>query len=258
MFRSSPRVLLLGALLVGSPLAQAGLGGLLDKALTDDNKALVEKALGSDSTSSTGTKQLDNATLIDGLKESLKVGSQRAIEQVSAQGGYLNDAEIRIPMPSPLDKLGSVLRKSGYGDQVDSFETTMNRAAEQAAPEAASILADTIGAMSFSDAQAIYSGGEHAATDYLREKSGDRIAQLFRPVVDETLNSTEATRYYQVVATQAAQLPIVGQQVNTDLGDYVTSAALDGLFTKLAEQEAAIRKDPVAQTTKLLKTLWGN
>ena len=210
------------------------------------------------STQTATNTALDTSTIVSGLREALKVGSQRAVEQVSQQGGYLNDSSIRIPLPSPLDKLESALRRVGMTDQVDQFETAINRAAEKAAPQAATILANTISNMSLTDARDIYSGGDHAATEYLRTHAGDQIVELFKPDIAKSLGETGATATYAKVAKKAQKLPIVGTQVNTDLTDYVANAALDGLFTKLGEQEALIRKDPAAQTSALLKKLWGN
>lgn len=208
-------------------------------------------------TSTTSNSSLSTGTVEKGLKEALRIASQRAVDTLSKQGGFLDDASVHIAPPSPLDKLAPALRAAGFSKQVDNFEQSINRAAEKAAPQAASILADTVSNITFKDARAIYSGGDHAATDYLQEKAGNRLAQLFKPSIANSLSQTGATAKYQLVASQAAKLPVVGQRVNTDLADYVTRKALDGLFAKLANEEAAIRENPTARTTELLKELWG-
>jgi hypothetical protein len=249
---SSPVLLISGCLLSTSVLA--GWSDVLNEAKKTGG-AVLQQSSGSSTSSKNG--QLDNSTLINGLKESLSVGAERAIKTVSAKGGYLNDAKIRVPMPGALQSLASPLRKFGMGKQVDQFEESINRAAERAAPQAASIIGDSIKSMSFEDARKIYSGADDAATQYFKQKTGARIAELFRPEIDSALGEVGATRYYNDLAKQASSLPLVGKDVNTDLTSHVTNAALDGLFLKLAAEEKAIRNNPVARSTDLLKTLWG-
>ena len=47
------------------------------------------------------------------------------------------------------------------------------------------------------------------------------------------------------------------QTVNTNLGEYVTGKALDGLFTKVADKEVDIRTNAAARTSDLLKRVFG-
>jgi hypothetical protein len=183
----------------------------------------------------------------------LAVGSERAIKQISAQGGYLNDSKIRVPLPPGLKKFAGALRKFGMGKQVEQFEQSINRAAERALAQATTILIDNIKSMSFDDARQIYQGSGDVATQYFREESGPKIATLFKPVVDSAINEVGATRCYNDLALKAAQLPIVGKKINGDLTSHVTNAALDGLFLTLAAEEKLIRKDPASRTTALLE-----
>jgi arginine utilization protein RocB len=206
---------------------------------------------------SSSSKDLDQNTLVNGLKESLAVGAQRAIETVSQSGGYLNDSKIHIPIPGDLQKLADVMNQVSLGSKVRKFEKSMNTAAEVAAPKAATILTEAITSMTFADAKAIYSGGEHAATDYLKKVSESKIKDAFTPAIDDALVQVDATKHYKVFASEASSIPLVRGNVDLDLTNYVTQKAIDGLFVKLAEQEAAIRQNPVAQTTELLQTLWG-
>ena len=246
-----PTMLISGCIIATS--VNAGWADIVDK-VKEKGETVLQESATSGSTSSSSS--LDTSTIINGLKESLAIGTQRAIELVSASGGYLNDSEIRVPLPNGLDKLSGALKQFGMGDQVEEFETSINRAAEKAAPQAASILSDTISNMSFDDARKIYSGSDDAATQYLKNKSGDKIAALFKPEISNALTSVDATRSYDQLAKKAASLPVVGESIDTDLTTYVTNKALDGLFIKLAEQEKAIRENPAARTTELLQTLW--
>ncbi len=196
---------------------------------------------------------LDTETLVNGLKEALEIGSRRAIEQISQPGGYLDNADIRIPLPGGVNKVASILRKYGLSTQVDQFEESMNRAAEKAAPQAVDLIAGAVKEMSFEDAKKIYQGSDDAATQYFKEKTSDKLRQLFQPSVQESLGQVGATRYYNELAGEAKDIPFVGQQLDVDLDSYVTEEALNGLFTVLAAEEKKIRENPAARTTELLK-----
>jgi hypothetical protein len=234
----------------------AGWGDLLKEAVQDEN--LQKQVLDVVSTGNSGNKatNLDTETLIKGLKEALEVGSQRAIEQISQPGGYLDNQSIRIPLPDSINSVASILRKYGLGTQVDQFEESMNRAAEKAAPHATELIVNAVKQMSFEDAQKIYSGPDDAATEYFREKTSDRLRELFQPSVKTSLNEVGATRYYSELAGEAKQLPYVGGMLNVDLDSYVTEEALNGLFTVLAQEEKKIRENPAARTTELLKQVF--
>lgn len=246
--------LLLSATLAASP-SHAGWSSLLDD-VKKTGANLLQQTSKSSINTDIGSTSLSSEALINGLREALAVGSERAIKQISAPGGYLNDSKIRVPLPAGLNKLAGALRQFGMGKQVEQFEQSMNRAAERAAAQATAILIDNIKNMSFDDARKIYQGSGDAATQYFREKSGPKIAALFKPVVDSALSEVGATRYYNDLALKAAQLPIVGKKINGDLTSHVTNAALDGLFLTLAAEEQLIRKDPASRTTALLKKLW--
>jgi len=149
-----------------------------------------------------------------------------------------------------------VLRGIGYGSQVDSFELSMNRAAEQAAPEAKVIFWDTIKKMSFSDARKILEGKEDEATTYFKEKTQDRLDETFKPIIHKTMSKVGVTNYYQNIEAKVRSLPFA-DSLNLDLDKYVTAGALDGLFLMLAEEERKIRQDPAARVTDLLKEVFG-
>ncbi|MBY4677650.1 DUF4197 domain-containing protein [Marinobacterium arenosum] len=245
------RKVLAAALLLLPLSGQAGWGDLLDKAKESAGSLLQQQP-------AEQGQQLSNATLIDGLKEALAVGSERAIERIAQPGGYLDDSQIRIPLPASIETISGILRKYGLADLVDQFDTSLSRAAEQAAPQATGLVLDAIKQMSFEDAKRIYQGPDDAATQYFREKTGPQIAELFRPVISDSLNQVGATRYYNTLASEAASLPLVGQSLELDLTEHVTQSALDGLFLKLAAEEKLIRQNPAARTTELLKQLWGS
>ncbi|MDF2180669.1 DUF4197 domain-containing protein [Neptuniibacter sp. CAU 1671] len=226
------------------------------KDLVTDLKESSEQYLQKSDTTSTST-QLDLNTMIAGLKEALQVGSQRVVENVSAPGGYLNNPDIRIPLPPSIEKVSGILKKYGLKDQVNQFEESINRAAENAAPQATELLVNAVKEMSFEDAKKIYQGADNAATEYFEKHTRDQLQQLFKPKVNDSLQQVGATRYYSQLAGKAKDLPYVGDQVNVDLDSYVTDQALDGLFTMLAVEEKKIRENPAARTTELLKQVFG-
>jgi hypothetical protein len=131
----------------------------------------------------------------------------------------------------------------------------MNRAAEDAAKDAAPIFVNAIKQMSFQDAWGILRGGDSAATKYLREKTTQSLTQAFRPVIERSLEKVNATKHWNTVFSSYNK---VGKEpVNTDLPAYVTEKALAGLFYQVALEEMKIRKDPVARTTDILKKVFG-
>ncbi|WP_415891790.1 DUF4197 domain-containing protein [Neptuniibacter sp. PT8_73] len=241
---------------MASVTAHAGWADALKEAVQDEElqKKVLDTATGS--TGSGKVTNLDTNTLINGLKEALEVGSKRAIKKISKPGGYMNNKKIRIPLPDGIDKVASLLRKYGLEKQVDQFEESMNRAAEKAAPQAKDLIVGAVKEMSFEDAKKIYQGSDDAATQYFKEKTSDKLRQLFQPSVKESLGQVGATRYYNDLAGEAKDIPFVGEKVNVDLDNYVTEEALNGLFTMLAAEEKKIRENPAARTTDLLKEVF--
>jgi hypothetical protein len=227
--------------------AQADWGGMLDD-LKEAGKTFLP---GSEEQSG-----LDTGTVISGLKEALSIGSERAIDTISQTNGYLGNPEIRIPLPPQVEKVGNLMRQFGMSQLADDVETSMNRAAEKAAPEATSIVIDAIKNMSFDDARKILNGPDNAATQFFREQTSDRLTQLFRPSIEQSLDEVGSTRYYNQLSDQVASVPVVGENINLDLPDYVTEKALDGLFTMIAVEEKKIRDNPAARTTELLKKVF--
>jgi hypothetical protein len=227
--------------------AQADWGGMLDD-LKEAGKTFLP---GSEEQSG-----LDTGTVISGLKEALSIGSERAIDTISQTNGYLGNPEIRIPLPPQVEKVGNLMRQFGMSQLADDVETSMNRAAEKAAPEATSIVIDAIKNMSFDDARKILNGPDDAATQFFREQTSDRLTQLFRPSIEQSLDEVGSTRYYNQLTDQVASVPVVGENINLDLPDYVTEKALDGLFTMIAVEEKKIRDNPAARTTELLKKVF--
>lgn len=210
----------------------------------------AQKALG-------GKGGLSNEEIINGLKEALQVGTENAVKLVSRPDGYYKDPDIKIPLPESVQKAEKLLRAVGYGEKVDSFELSMNRAAERAAPEAKSIFGDAIKQMTFDDAQKILNGRDNGATLYFEDKTSGRLQEIFKPIVKDAMGEVGVTRSYQDLNARAESMPF-GKSLSFDLDQYVTDGALKGLFKMLAEEEKQIRTQPAARVTDLLKKVFAS
>jgi hypothetical protein len=203
-----------------------------------------------------GENVLSEGDIAAGLKEALQVGTANAVAKTGKVDGFLDNPEIRIPLPTPVAKTEKLLRFAGYGSQVDAFSQSINRAAEQATPMAKDLFWQAIRDMTLDDARQIYSGGDTAATDYFRRKTSDRLREAFTPIVHDSLAAVGATRNFQELDTTLKSLPF-GESLTFDLDRYVTDGALNGLFVILGEEERQIRQNPAARTTELLQKVFG-
>lgn len=199
---------------------------------------------------------LSDSKIASGLKEALQVGASNAVKLTGRPDGYFGNPAIKILMPKSLRPIETGLRAVGYGPKVDGFVLSMNRAAEAAAPAAKKIFTDAVLSMTFDDARKILSGGNTAATDYFKAKTTDQLTAAFRPVVEKTMDENGVTQQYKQLLGQAQSIPFMKNQ-NLDITNYVVSQALNGLFYMLGQEEIKIRQDPAAQTTALLKQVFG-
>jgi hypothetical protein len=200
---------------------------------------------------------LDESTVAAGLKEALRVGTQRTVDSTSKLDGFLGNALIRIAMPSQFEGAAKTLRDVGLGAQVDKFELTMNRAAERASGEAVDVFWDTISRMTLADAFGILKGPETAATDYFRIHTEATLRERFRPIVQNKMSEVGLYQVYSELTDYYDKLPLATKPA-LDLDAYITDRTLSGLFTVLGQEESRIRQDPLARTTALLKRVFGN
>ena len=192
-----------------------------------------------------------------GLKEALELGARNAVEKVSILDGYYANPEIRIPLPDSVLKVEKVVRAFGYGSQVDRFEESMNRAAENAAPAARDLFWEAIKGMTFDDAARILKGRDNEATIYLKDKTWDKLLDTFKPMVHQAMGSVGVTREYQELESKINSLPFGESLGLINIDQYVSEKALDGLFLMLEKEEQKIRSDPAARVTDLLKEVFG-
>lgn len=208
---------------------------------------------------------LSESQMAGGLKEALGKGVEQALATLGRPDGFLRDLGVKIPMPESLQKVERSLRTLGQDKLADEFVTTMNRAAEQAVPEAAAVLGDSVKQMTIDDARRILTGTNNAATQYFRRTSETNLYHRFLPIVKTATEKAGVTSAYKkMTAQQGGGLGGLGGLAGgalglkaPDLDDYVTRKALDGLFVKIADQERLIRENPAARTTDLLKQVFG-
>ena len=194
--------------------------------------------------------------VVSGLKEALSVGTGKAVTAVSKTNGYFGNSAIKILMPEKIRTAGEVLSKLGYQKEVDEFVLSMNRAAEKAAPKAKSIFISAIKEMTFDDARKILNGGDTAATEFFKAKTGGKLYEAFKPIVSSSMDNVGTTRRYKDMMGRYTSLPFASAE-SFDLDHYVTNKALDGLFLMVGEEEKKIRTDPAARVTDLLKAVFG-
>jgi len=200
---------------------------------------------------------LDDSTIAKGLKEALATGTTRAVKAVSQQDGYFSNQMIKILMPEKIRSTADLLGKFGFQKEVDDFVLSMNRAAEKAAPKATEYFSDALKSMSFDDARNILQGDATSATAYFRQKTGDKIYSAFKPVVVANMKDVGVARTYSQMVEKFEAIPFAGAVGSLDLDHYVTTKAVDGLFSMLGEEEKKIRTDPAARGTELLKKVFG-
>jgi hypothetical protein len=199
----------------------------------------------------------DNGTTASGLKEALAIGTRNAVGAVSKTDGYFGNQAIKILMPGKLQTAANVISKLGYQKEVDAFILSMNRAAEKAAPKAASFFEDAIKEMTFEDAKKILHGGDTSATEYFKSKTFNELYNAFKPSVSDSMNEVGVTRAYkEMIGKYTSSVPFAKEE-SLDLDHYVTTKSLDGLFHMLGQEEKKIRTDPTARVTDLLKKVFG-
>ncbi len=205
------------------------------------------------------TATLDTLTNKDarsGLRAALNQGIEAAVGRLGVQDGFFGNPLVRIPLPPALDKVDRALRRFGMSGEADRLKASMNHAAENAVAEATPILKEALKRMTVADARAVLTGGDDAATRYFQNATSDSLRTRFRPIVAGATAKLQVATLYDQYAGKAAQLGLIGAE-EANLNDYVTQKALDGLFLVMAEEEKAIRRDPLGQASAVIKKVFG-
>jgi hypothetical protein len=210
---------------------------------------------------------LTEGEIANGLKEALTQGISNGVNELIKTDGYFGNQAIKILLPPEAQKVQDLIVKHIPQGQklIDEAVLKMNRAAEDAANEAKPIFVDAITSMTIIDAKNILFGNETAATNYLREKTFQKLVQAYSPKINNALSKVGATQawaalvnpYNKLANSNAGALLGVREPINADLGAYTTQKALDGLFWRIAQEESKIRQNPIARTTALLQRVFG-
>lgn len=237
-------LLVLLLLMAAASPASAGLLDTITRAVLPGDRA------------SDGT--LSNSEVVQGLKEALRTTTEKAVSRLGTKGGFLNTPSVRIPVPESLATAEQLARTLGQGKLADAFITSMNSAAEEATRETLSVFTQAIGKMTFADARGILNGPKNAATSYFQRTSTDALTTRIRPIVEKATSAAQVTESYKKFASKLSLLSPLTHTAAPDLDTYVTNKTVDGIFTIMAQEEAAIRADPAARTTDLLRKVFGN
>lgn len=198
---------------------------------------------------------LSEQTVVAGLKQALEVGTENAVFKTHKTGGFSNNPLIKIMVPDQFSDVASKVRQIGLGSYVDKFELQMNRAAEQASGEAKQVFFSAISGMTVQDAWGILRGGDNAATQYFKTKTERQLEQKFAPIINNNMQKVGFYSDYRRLLNTYDNIPFTDKP-NLDIEEYVMSETLDGLFTLVADEEAKIRRDPLARTTELLQKVF--
>ncbi|MBK17735.1 MAG: hypothetical protein CMM52_02710 [Rhodospirillaceae bacterium] len=211
------------------------------------------KGLGGGSTS--GASALSVGEIAGGLKDALRVGSERVVSTLGRADGFNKAADVHIPLPGTLKTVQSTLAKFGMSGLADDLELRLNRAAEAAVPKATKLFGNAIAQMTIDDAKAILNGPKDSATKYFQSKMSVPLKGEMKPIVNSQLSEVGAIAAYDKMIGQYKTIPFV-PDAKANLTDYVLDKAIAGVFLYLGREEAAIRENPAKRTTELLKKVF--
>ncbi len=222
--------------------ACAGYEGVVQEALQVAQTAVVPNA--SESVSAT--------------REALEKGIKTGVADLQKSGGFSQSA-YRILLPKDLQKAADLGRSLGLQPQIDSFEASLNRAAEQAVGAAVPVFQDSLKKMTFQDIVGILQGSDQAATQYFQRTSQEQLLATFKPIVAKATEANDVGKLYkQIASTVKPAAALTGLAVPAvDLDQYVSEQAVKALFEEIGKQEQLIRKNPAERTTALLQKVFG-
>lgn len=198
---------------------------------------------------------LTNSEMTSGLREALRIGTTRVVDQIGVRDGFNLDKHIHISLPGTLGKVDKALSSVGMGALTEDLELRLNRAAEVATPKAKALFVKAITEMTIDDAKSILTGPENSATQYLRKSMGSELSKEMNPIVEGALAEAGAIQAYDQVIGRYEQMPFM-PDVKANLQSYVVEKAMDGIFYYVGKEEAAIRRDPAKRTTDILKRVF--
>jgi hypothetical protein len=204
-----------------------------------------------------GNAQPTEAEAGGGIKEALNKGISSAVSHLNKPDAFFKSEIYKVLFPPEAQKMEKTLRDIGMGKMADDAIEAINRGAEDAVGFAAPIFVDAIKQMTITDALKLVSGGKNSITEYFRSKTSAKLKEAFIPVINSSLEKTNATKYYGDAVTRYNKVPFV-KKMNPDLADHVADKTLFALFDRIGVEEANIRNNPAARTSELLKKVFGS
>ncbi len=247
------RIILLSSCLLGLTISQTSnaqsVGSLL--------KSVGKKVTSSTKSSSSSTSSnLTESEANSGVKDLLSTSLVNSVTALNKQDAFWKSSVYKILLPEPLHTADGILRKLNMGSVADSAEYRMNRAAETAVGFAKPIFVDAIKQMTLTDAIGLVNGGDNSITNYFKGKTHDTLVRAFTPTIQSELDENGSSSAYSQVVSKYNSVPLV-KKANPDLSNYVAGKAVDALFDQISKQEKDIRSNPAAQTSNILKSVFG-
>jgi hypothetical protein len=231
------------------------LGNALPQKEASEGAAPAAQQPSAQPVNSAALDNFSNKDQITSLRQALTQGAETAVSSLAKENGFLGNDKVRIPLPESLQKIDGLLHKVGMGKYGDELTTSVNRAAEAAVPEAKTLLVGAVKKMTVEDAKNILTGGSDAATQYFRKNTESALSEKFKPIVNKSMKKVKLAEKYNQFASKGVKVGLV-KESNANLDDYITQKALDGLFLMMAEQEKAIRANPLQAVSSLAQKVF--
>lgn len=205
-------------------------------------------------------KRLTDTEIRNGLVQALEQGVKNAVSQAGRENGFYSNNTLYIPFPPEAHKVRQAAVNYGLKNQVEDFEKQLNRAAEKAAANAGDIFLSAVNEMTISDARRILKGDDHAATDYFKTHTTQKLYTQSYPVIKNATDQVALTKHWTpIIGTYNKARILTGDpEIDTDLNAYVTHRMIDGLFVLIAKEEQQIRNNPEKRITELLRKVFGS
>jgi hypothetical protein len=198
---------------------------------------------------------ISETEISNGLKEALNNGISKQVSLLAAKDGFLKNAAVKITLPGEFKKVDKQLRQMGMEKLADQGLELLNRAAEDAVKEATPIFINAVKEMTFTDAKNILLGNESAASTYLQTNTSTALYAKFNPVIKKSFSKVGADKVWKEIINQYNRIPFV-KKINSDLTDYTTKKAMEGVFKMIAVEEKEIRTKLHARNTVVLKKVF--
>ena len=199
--------------------------------------------------------QISEDDVKKGLIEALIKGSEISVKKASSLNGFYQNVAIKILVPKEASKMKEKLIKLGFKKNVEDFELSMNRAAENASKDILNIFIESINKITLRDAFSILNGEDDAATNYLKKETQQFLYNSCKPIIRKAMEDVRVYKKWNSLVTQYNSIPLT-EKINPNLEDYITNKAVEGVFFLIALEENKIRKNPSARTSEILKKVF--